>query len=60
MEITKKQINFIEQICKVLDIENPNCKTKEDAQKWISEHINEYKKELPYCFYNWENEMSNG
>lgn len=43
MSSTEKQIDFIEIMCNKLDIDNPNCKTKEEAQKWISEHYSDFK-----------------
>ena len=43
-KITEKQSDYISHICDCLKIENPNIKTKTEAQKWISEHIEEYNK----------------
>ena len=42
MEITQKQAKFIVAICKTLKIDNPNLTTKQEAQQWISNHIDEY------------------
>lgn len=42
-EATSKQLKFIEEICEVLDLENPNCKTKKEACQFIKENIDEYK-----------------
>lgn len=39
---TKKQINFIEQMCLVLDIDIPKCKTIGEASTWIDEHLATY------------------
>ena len=42
MIVTVKQANFIEDICKVLSIPNPEISRKDEAQSWISHHIDEY------------------
>ena len=60
MKPTEKQLNFIEEICYVLDLDEPQNLTKEEASKWISEHIDEYRMASNDAFYNWENEMLNG
>lgn len=41
MDVTEKQKEFIDIICRVLDIEFEG-KTKEDATKFISENIREF------------------
>ena len=46
MIITEKQANFIEDICRVLSIPNPEISTKYEAQVWISKHIKEYRDEV--------------
>ena len=43
IEPTKKQLDFIDDICDTLKIKKPNCKTKGEASQWISKHIGEYK-----------------
>ena len=42
MKPTKKQLSFISEICDVLEIDNPNCKTIEEASDWIGEHLSLY------------------
>ena len=56
---TEKQLSFIEDICEVLEIDNPNCQTKEQASEWISEHIEEYNEAYKYMlsiypYHTWE------
>lgn len=60
MKPTEKQLSFIKYICSVLDIETPNCETKEQARDFISSHIEKYKQEAIYKFICWENEILNG
>ena len=62
MEPTKKQIDYIEGICEELEIPNPDCKTKDEACVWISEHVDAYhrwaldKQYSEYCSYGGEYE----
>lgn len=60
MEATERQLKFIDLICTVLEIENPKIEKKEEASKWIADHIEEYKTESVDFFYDWENELVNG
>lgn len=60
MKPTEKQLSFINHICEVLEIETPNCETKEQAKDFISNHIQEYKQQAIWKFYCWENEVLNG
>jgi hypothetical protein len=46
MEPTEKQLKFISVIYKTLDIDDPNCQTKQEATKWISDHINEFRETM--------------
>ena len=34
----KKQNQYIDFMCKILECDNPNCKTLEEARNWISEN----------------------
>lgn len=56
-EPTEKQINFIKLICMVLyDGEHfPTLHTKEQARQWISDHIDDYKREAETFFEDWSN-----
>jgi len=51
---TKKQINFIKIICAVCELENPNCRTKEEASTWISSYIEYYKQVLNDPRFHWD------
>lgn len=42
MKPTEKQLFFINRICEILNIDNPNCQTKEEASEWISDNVEEY------------------
>ena len=53
MKPTDKQLNFIKEICAVLEIKNPNCKTKQEASTWISNHIDSYNLELRSSWTKW-------
>ena len=44
--VTEKQSQYIEFMCKILECDNPNCKTLEEAKKWISENQEEYRRTL--------------
>ena len=33
-------------MCKILECDNPNCKTLEEARNWISENQEEYRRTL--------------
>lgn len=43
---TEKQKAFIEEICGVLEIKNPKCKTIEEASNFIQSHLWSYNQEL--------------
>ena len=43
MNPTEKQLKFIEEICDVLDLENPNCQTRQETYLFIHDNIEEYK-----------------
>ena len=51
---TNKQMSFIELICAVCDLERPTELTKEQATKFIQDHIEEYETLSISYFYNWE------
>ena len=57
-----KQLDFIDVICKVLEIPKPRCLNMTEARNWISEHIDAYYKQLEYIkefeCYDWS--MPNG
>lgn len=57
---TKKQLDFINIICLVLDIDKPKINSRDEAKDFISNHIEEYKKESSTRFYNSDNERLNG
>lgn len=42
MKPTQRQLDFIEDICEKLELDNPNCQTIEEASKWIADHIDDY------------------
>ena len=48
IDVTEKQKKLIEEICKILKLNLRNIKvnTKKEASKFISEHLEEAKKEL--------------
>lgn len=57
-----KQLDFIKAICKVLDITEPTGLSRSEARGWISDHINDYNKQLEYLssFENYDWSMPNG
>ena len=40
---TERQLAFIKEMCEVLDMDNPDPKTKQDASNFISENIENYR-----------------
>lgn len=56
---TEKQLSFIKGMCELLDIPNPDCKTKEEARNFISSNIDLYNR-AKVDEYDWENEFLNG
>lgn len=51
--VTEKQNKYIEFMCKILGCDNPNCKTLEEASKWISKNMRQYKQTL-IDWNNWQ------
>lgn len=54
-KITEKQSNFIAIICNELHIKKPKLHTKEQAKRFIKEHIDEYHESIDiyneYCVF---------
>lgn len=44
--MTRKQEQYIQQICNFLDMNFPNVATKDDASAWLEEHVPEYELEI--------------
>lgn len=44
--MTRKQEQYIQQICNYLDMDFPNVATKDDACAWLEEHVPEYELEI--------------
>lgn len=59
---TQKQIDFIEAICRVLELRVPMITNITKAKDWISSHIDEYHTELKHLkeFENYDWSMPNG
>ena len=50
---SKKQLEYINLIFKILDIDIPIVNTDSEAQDWISEHIDEYNDSVQrYIWYS--------
>ncbi len=57
MKPTKKQLDFIDDICVELNLAKPNCKTIQEASNWISNHLNSYNFAMEMRRYDgWEAE----
>ena len=44
--MTRKQEQYIQQICNFLDMDFPNVATKDDACAWLEKHVQEYELEI--------------
>lgn len=57
-----KQLQFIDIICKVLEIPKPRCLNMTEARNWISGHIDDYQLQLNHIkeFENYDWSMPNG
>ena len=57
MKPTKKQLDFIDDICLELKLQKPNCKTIQEASDWISNHLDRYNFAMAMHRYDgWEPE----
>lgn len=45
--VTEKQADYIKEICKTLNLKNPNCKTKGEARDFINKWNDTYIDDLP-------------
>lgn len=59
---TKKQMDFIDVICRVLELREPTITNMTQAQTWISNHIDDYHTEINRIkeFENYDWSMPNG
>lgn len=60
--LSVKQLDFIEAICRVLNITEPTGLSRSEARSWILDHISGYNERLEYLssFRNYDWSMPNG
>lgn len=51
---SRKQLRYIQVICSVLDIPEPEIDSKRDASLWLTTHIPLYHDRLEMDSYEWE------